>query len=394
MSQTPLRILTLNTWGVPYAEAIPQRMTAIAAGIREINPDVILLQETFTERARQQLAAALSETWPYQHVFVTQALFSSGLMTVSRYPIVDADFRRYRARGKAEDIRHGDYYSGKGIGLTRLDTPSGLVDVYNAHTHAQYVPEDETDYALFNALNLYEALRFIDASAQNPVILGGDLNTRPDQLGYDLLRDLGGLADTYLTLNPDAEGFTYAAINPYTVEHDQRLDYLLVRHGAERGWLLKRADIVLTEAPPHPVPAYSDHYGVLLEADLCSLSSADDFAPPDPQQARLALNALHEWLERATLATLVESDAHQEQALLGSLGLLDVLFTGRLLRRRAPRLGRALQALTLVGTLSYIAYHALLGRVTVRGRQQMLQDFQHEIGHQLRAGRAFNGLRW
>lgn len=41
-------------------------------------------------------------------------LFGSGLVTLSRFPVVDTGFWRYAAGGDAADVTLGDYYAGKG----------------------------------------------------------------------------------------------------------------------------------------------------------------------------------------------------------------------------------------------------------------------------------------
>jgi sphingomyelin phosphodiesterase 2 len=54
-------------------------------------------------------------------------MFGSGLVTLSRYPIVRHQFWRYAAGGFATAISCGDYYAGKGAGCT-----SGLI-TYKVH---------------------------------------------------------------------------------------------------------------------------------------------------------------------------------------------------------------------------------------------------------------------
>src|SRR5690606_3187198 len=194
-------------------------------------------------------------TWQHFHYFPS-ALVGSGLLTMSKYPITDAHFHKFRMQGKPEDILHGDYYAGKGVGLTRIDTPQGLIDVYNCHTHAQYNPDNDNEYALYTETNLYEVARFIDShSGASPVILCGDLNTRPNQEGYKIITQLGALVDTFHELHIQ-HPITSAKDNPYTQSDNQCLDYVLVRNAS-----VQSIDLVMTENLSGDILAYSDHYG-------------------------------------------------------------------------------------------------------------------------------------
>ncbi|MCA9915689.1 MAG: endonuclease/exonuclease/phosphatase family protein, partial [Anaerolineae bacterium] len=258
-----MKVLTLNTWGSPYAEQRSERTIALGEVLKLIDPDIILLQEVYLPTHRRSITGILEEHWKYRHHFASSVL-GSGLFTVSRYPIVDASFQRFRLGGKPERLRQGDYYAGKGIGLTRIQTPDGLLDVYNCHTHAQYEEDDDNEYAIFNETNLYEAARFIYTnSPENPVVVAGDLNSQPHQLGYETLTELTGLVDAYEQVNHN-HAITYSRSNPYVTNmHDQSLDYILVRDIS-----VEKAELTLTETIPGVIPAYSDHYGILAEISL------------------------------------------------------------------------------------------------------------------------------
>src|SRR5690606_11224595 len=125
-----MKILTLNIWGAPYAKHRSARITAISQEIKRLSPDILLFQEAYLPDNRKDLIENLHATWQHFHYFPS-ALVGSGLLTMSKYPITDAHFHKFRMQGKPEDILHGDYYAGKGVGLTRIDTPQGLIDVYN-----------------------------------------------------------------------------------------------------------------------------------------------------------------------------------------------------------------------------------------------------------------------
>lgn len=49
--------------------------------------------------------------------------------------------KRFSANGQPYQLLHCDYLGGKGVGLARLHTPAGAVDLYISHLHADYSSE-------------------------------------------------------------------------------------------------------------------------------------------------------------------------------------------------------------------------------------------------------------
>lgn len=287
-----LHILTLNIWGTPLAAHRAERVPAIARRLNEIAPDIVLLQETYMPEDRAALLYHIDrERYPHWHYFGSGAL-GSGLMTFSRFPIQFVAFQRFRLAGRPEVIWRGDYLAGKGIGLARVQTPQGPLDVYNMHTLAQYLPDEKDDGAAFRASNLYEAARFINAhSHSTPLLIGGDFNVRPYQLGYRLLRALAGLVDSHAHLHPQDPGYTYLPENPYsTTDVPERLDYIMLRGQGGRGWSLRSCEVVMDEAlhDEGPAQAYSDHHGVLAAVEPVTGDVGLNYRDPDLAAAALA----------------------------------------------------------------------------------------------------------
>src|SRR5690606_26513699 len=96
----------------------------------------------------------------------------------------------------------------------------------------------------------------------SPVILCGDLNTRPNQEGYKIITQLGALVDTFHELHIQ-HPITSAKDNPYTQSDNQCLDYVLVRNAS-----VQSIDLVMTENLSGDILAYSDHYGLLAVVGL------------------------------------------------------------------------------------------------------------------------------
>jgi sphingomyelin phosphodiesterase 2 len=300
-----LTIFTLNTWCPPYAQHRIERARAIGREILRLAPDVVCLQEMFLNEPRQIVMAALASAYPHQRYF-DAGWIGSGLLIASRVPIVYSAFERYRMGGKPEDIGHGDFYAGKGIGMIRLRCYDTEIDIYNTHTHAQYELANDNEYAFFNLSNLWQAAHFVRrTSGSRRHILVGDLNTRPDQLGYRVMRHVLPLQDAFTTLNPDSAGYTFHASNPYVNSPDQRLDYMLYSDGLTPTYCA----VVSSHVPVDGALALSDHDALIGRFDIIPQAAAT--AEPDKslQTASIAL-ALRELKltdnqELAQLETLI-----------------------------------------------------------------------------------------
>lgn len=372
-----VRIFSMNIWGAPYARHRSARMNAIATEITRLKPDIITLQEAYMPGNRQELLTVLAEQWPHQHYFAS-AVVGSGLLTLSRFPVVDIAFHRFRMGGKPEDILHGDYYAGKGIGLTRIDTPQGLLDVYQAHTHAQYERHLDNEYAAYNETNLYEAARFVQSNSapDAPVILCGDLNTRPDQPGYNIIRHAGKLRDAYATHHGQPD-ITFSFDNAYVDSFNQILDYMLTRNLETQS-----IEITLKGAPPdHSAPAYSDHYALLGEFDIAS-----NPVNVEPEQIRRTLTTLHERVQFALAEAENTQGSHIEKMLLALVGLPDILAGSRLIEQRFQAVGQWLRRIGLAGIAGYLLYHLLQAGINLQARKQTLQSLERELQAQLESG--------
>jgi sphingomyelin phosphodiesterase 2 len=377
-----MRILTLNIWGVPYSKHRAARLQLIADKVLELSPDVLCFQEVFLPGCPKTLINRLHEHYPYYHHFAS-GLVGSGLLTLSKYPIVDVAFHRFRMGGKPLRLEHGDYYAGKGIGFTRIDTPHGIVDVYNCHTHAQYERENDNEYAVYTNTNLYEGIRFIHAhSHSNAVILCGDLNTRPDQLGYRILTQLGNLSNTYFGYYQQ-HPITYAAENPYTHDFNQCLDYVLTRNIS-----VKKIELAMNEILPGKAQAYSDHYALLADIDIESQQPSNE--------ARFVVSVLETLLKEVEIV-LIETEneqlSHVEHALFGFSSLVDVNLLANFVGR-FKSLARLLRFTVMFAGIGYGIYALMQAGINLQSRRATLQSIYHELKLQITARRLFDGSEW
>lgn len=375
-----MKILTFNIWGAPYAKKRSARIQVIAEKLKILNPDILLFQEVYLPNNRKELIELLKPTWRHYHYFPS-SLVGSGLLTMSKYPIIDAHFHKFRMQGKPDDLLHGDYYAGKGIGLTRISSPDGMVDVYNCHTHAQYDPDNDNEYAVYTETNLYEVTRFIDSnSGASPVVLCGDLNTRPDQAGYRIVTQLGALVDSYVYLNKRYP-ITLSNKNPYTDSINQCLDYILVRNIS-----VGSVSIVMNEHLTGDVLAYSDHYGLLADIKLNGerLNNYDNHVKP-------VIEALYGRVNNALIETESQQIKHIERSILSSASIFDVVIIGVIFKRISKKLQAFLRWLSIFSAIGFGLWQLIQAGLNLQSRKSTLEGIQQELKKQIEAKRLFDG---
>jgi endonuclease/exonuclease/phosphatase family metal-dependent hydrolase len=368
-----MKVLTLNIWGAPQAKHRSARIAAIAEKMKQLSPDVMCFQEVYTDANRKDLIGRLAGDWPHHHYFAS-SLLGSGLLTMSRYPITEAVFHRFRMGGKPERLKHGDYFVGKGIGLCRIALPDKTLDVYNMHPHAQYEMDNNNEYAVYNETSLFEATQFINAQTQaNPLVFCGDFNTRPDQAGYRILMGLGRFLDAYKHRHGKHD-ITFSASNPYTDELDQILDYVMLR-----GLGIKQIELVCTERLVGEALAYSDHHGLLAELDF----------EQKPSIAALDTSPILKALHQRVIVALAETEGQQRdewgKILLGAGFILDSGFITGIVGRFSKRLAGYLRTISWFTALAFATYHAIHAGVNLQARKRTLLALEQEIKKQLDA---------
>jgi len=370
-----VRLLTLNIWGAPYSKHRPQRIRAIIDRIQILNPDIVALQEVYLADNRQQLTQGLKQIgYSYIHYFGSGVL-GSGLLTASKYPVIDANFLRFRLGGKPDKILHGDYYVAKGVGMAEVKTPDGIVTVFNSHTHAQYEPHDDNEYHIFTDTNLYEIARFMQNSST--AVLCGDLNIRPDQRGYDIILQLGKLTDVWSQLHDDKAGVTFSTDNPYVESANQRLDYVMVRGQVAA----KSIDIVMTEKISNydDALAYSDHYGLLVDLDLQRQTQSNY----QLSESFNTLRKLHQRLEDSVIEAQQMRGHYFNRLVLSTLGIVDGYVSAHFMRHFSLRLSRIMKWLILPISLGYAVFNMLQYLGNWGARLRVLESIRDEVKLQI-----------
>lgn len=347
-----LRVATLNIWGLPswISRDLDARVDAIARSFASLPADVVALQEVWTLAARTRLVEAARDAG-LQHAWHNAATFGgSGLVVVSRVPILRSSFHPYQSRGLAHRITHGDYYSGKGFALLELETRPTPVALLNSHLHARYVPSTAGDeyigHRTAQVLQLADTL----SDVALPVIALGDFNLIEGEQEYAVLTGASRLIDVAAHL--DRRQPTAQSNHPYRVPdaEDSRIDYVFARDGSAGRAVPLEIRRIYDEAITIDggTGHYSDHAGLLADFEIQPSQERTNHAPDVEALATAAT-----LLEQGRLAA---ADRRRQQRLTaGSAGLGAV--AAALAARREPVQRRGF----VRGALQLGAGFALLG---------------------------------
>ena len=225
-----MRVMTWNLWWRfgPWE----QRAAAIESVVREMQPDVLLLQEVWADgadSAAHRLAEALGH-----HVSLSDDPFAGRRPVgfhnaiVSRWPHLDVT---------SHALPRADGSPGHRRALTAvLDTDEGRWPVVSTHLDHRFDDSAVRQLQCRRLLEVIDDLRG-EPDTTPPVVVGGDFNATPES---DEIRMLTGrsaapipglvLSDCWEHVG-DGAGATWRSDNPYqttTAWPNRRLDYLFV----------------------------------------------------------------------------------------------------------------------------------------------------------------------
>ncbi|CAG8452531.1 10014_t:CDS:2 [Acaulospora morrowiae] len=299
-STTTLTVLSLNCWGLKFiSKKREQRMEAIADNLARSDYEIVCLQEVWVYANYELIKNRTKKRFPHSR-FYYSGILGGGLVILSRYPIVEFNFHKYRLNGRPIKFVHGDWYVGKGIASAVVDHPvAGLIEIFNTHTHAGYGSKDNDIYLAHRVSQSWEAsnLMRISASRGRNVIAAGDFNSEPDTLVYKLVVQHGQMTDAWQSQHPSTPGsvsttsinqqtgltgfdanaaiaqkgitcnspintWSKRTLKQATRDRDagSRLDYIFYRK-TSRFWC-SGSRVVFTEKIPELGCSYSDHFGV------------------------------------------------------------------------------------------------------------------------------------
>jgi endonuclease/exonuclease/phosphatase family metal-dependent hydrolase len=255
-----LRVVTLNIWnrGGPWES----RLATIRAGLSNLEPDVVGLQEVLrpTDGDGLDQAAQIADGFGY-HLAFGAAFETEGVAfgnaVLSRWPI---------RREQTFALPKLDAPEPRCVLFAEIDAPFGPVPFFVTHLSWR-LEEGDAREAQVKAIAAH--VGELCVSQGFPPIVVGDFNAAPDADEIRYMRGLCSLgskrvyfADAFGQVGR-GDGTTFTRRNPFAAdlpEPDRRIDYIFVR-GDERGRGEPLEARVCFDRPYQGVHA-SDHYGV------------------------------------------------------------------------------------------------------------------------------------
>ena len=295
-----LKILTLNCWGIwLLSSERKQRITAIASFLASGDFDIVLVQELFCLEDFETIKNATVAVLPFSHHFQA-GVIGSGLCILSKHQITETSFHKYSLNGNPQDILHGDWYAGKGLGVCRMRINNLNVCVFITHLHAEYLSTKEA-YLAHRVSQALEAAVWIKlcAAGADLVIVGGDFNSEPGDTPYSILREVVPLQDAWMSGTAIQDGETCGTLkNSYTNldtllpgscsfkscersinPKGQRIDFIMFKCRKGLSCKVKSCEQPLSESVPGTHFSYSDHEAVsasIIVRDEDDYTNAND----------------------------------------------------------------------------------------------------------------------
>lgn len=283
-SMTDLRVLTFNVWMLPAP--LPgtnrrRRLDRIVAALRDVDADIVAIQEAFDPWARRALTQELSDRYETNDGVLEMRRSmglaidrTGGLLILSKLPICHASFTSHPLPLGA---KLPERVACKGVLHTAITTPAGRLDVLNVHFYAGGKRADRA----VRTTQLHHLSRMLGSTTDSvPLIVTGDFNAWPDpgesvhqraQPEYRFLQKIGLLhakdgdpAATRITYDVDRNPL--AAFWSSKKQGGQEFDSIFYRSSATRTIEVTKAAVVLNEEKK----PLSDHYGYLAELRLSS----------------------------------------------------------------------------------------------------------------------------
>lgn len=268
-----LRIFDLNCWDIPYlSKHRADRIKHLGDFLISESFDLALLQEVWSEKDFQDLRQKLAVPYPTAHYF-RSGIIGSGLCVFSKHPIQEISQHVYTLNGYPYMVHHGDWFCGKAVGLLVLHLSGLVLNAYVTHLHAEYNRQKDI-YLTHRVAQAWELAQFIHHTSKKAdvVLLCGDLNMHPGDLGCCLLKEYTGLHDAYVSTQDfkgPEDGCTMIKQNCYVCQQDLgpfpfgiRIDYVLYK--AVPGFYISCKTLRTTTGyHPHHGTPFSDHEALM-----------------------------------------------------------------------------------------------------------------------------------
>jgi len=259
-----LKVLSWNLHGLawPLSKDPGGRMDRVSAKVRELSPDVALLQEVWLGSHVDRLTLALRPDWIPICVKRRSGGPRGGLLafvsaSAGWRACAAPEFHAFTASAPLWRVWEGDGLGGKGILTVALERGEQRICAVNTHLQSKYPGIDHADVRRAQLIELRQTVSRSHASL--PAIVAGDFNTDSGESLYSLVAALG----TDLTAEERARCNRGTNEGSHG-EPSEWIDYIVAANSIS--WtVLAKLDLIANQRADVP---YSDHSGLFCTLKL------------------------------------------------------------------------------------------------------------------------------
>jgi endonuclease/exonuclease/phosphatase family metal-dependent hydrolase len=267
-SRIHLTVATFNVLDFAHADGNSRRRV-IAAGLRELDPDLIALQEVDVDDPDATVRELLGEG--YHAVRHPSSDPGVAAVLACRWPLSDVEVLDLRLTPSCRR------FGWARVVIAQFEAPDPMGSVLVAHHKPvwEFGMERERELQAVHTASAIEE-RMAGGVADHAIVLG-DFDAEPHAASLRFWtgrQSLEGRSvsyrDAWEAAHPGLPGHTFTPDNPLVpigqmpLTPPRRIDYILVRSGSHGPTLEVTSSRLLFDAPVNGVQA-SDHYGVVAE---------------------------------------------------------------------------------------------------------------------------------
>ena len=253
-----LSILSYNLWA--DSQNWPARLSHILKEIRELDPDLIALQEVIQRSTLVNQAKTMADSLGYHFYFSSRSSETSstrfGNAILSRFPIIEAN---WRALNPLSDFRTAVH--------VKVEVEGNIVDFYNTHLHNAAVNRHIREEQINDLIDFIESTR-----SDGFLFLTGDFNANPHWPEMELVYK--HFQDVYPIFHENHLDPEHGTLNYHLGHQKRRIDYVFFGKSKDHYLIPLQARVVL-DKPSETGIWGSDHFGVFASFNI--LSDADAF---------------------------------------------------------------------------------------------------------------------
>lgn len=245
-SMDTLTVVTLNLFH--DQRDWPRRLTVILAGLRELRPDLLCLQEVLQHARLRNQAETLADSLGYQAHFTSvdsvhrEKRYGNAILTP--HPVL--------VRGGRNLAPANDYRT---VAHVRIDFRGRVIDTYGTHLH------HTREGGRVRAEQVRDLLAFIDSTrGDGAVVLAGDFNAELESAEMKLLAP--EFVDAFRFVHPKATRAEAVTFNARFGVDPGVIDHILVAGSALPRLTPVASEVIFTSVGSDSVWA-SDHFGVV-----------------------------------------------------------------------------------------------------------------------------------